>query len=171
MTAGDVEAALADLRHRIDGLAAQTVAGQSAAAAGTAQQLESLRARVGRLETLPAELERVAGAATVGQQATVETLRAVIERLARSTESLQQATLATARAEMERMGAAAGARLAALASLPADVQGVYREVDRLAELTAARDAEVAALRAQLERLAAETATSGQSALAGRECAV
>lgn len=179
MTAGEVEAALADLGRRLDDLAAQTLAGQSRAAAGTAQQLESLRARMGRLETLPAELERVAGATTVAQQATVETLRAVIERLARSTESLQQATLDTLRAEMERMGAATAARLAVVESLPADVQGVYRELDRLAELTAGRDADLARLgerqrpleaavlelRSELEQVARETAVAQQSALA------
>ena len=175
----DAEAALVDLRRRLDDLAAQTVAGQSEAAAGTAQQLESLRARVARLETLPAELERLAGAATVGQQATVETLRGVIDRLARNTESFQQATLDTLRAEMERMGAAVGERLAPLESLAGDVQAVYKELDRIVEMTTGRDADVARLReragpleeavaglgTELERARAETAAASRSAMA------
>lgn len=179
MTAGEAEGALADLRRRLDELASETIAGQSAAAAGTAQQLESLRARVARLETLPAEVERLAGASSVGQQATVDTLRGVIERLARNTESLQQATLDTLRAEMERMGAAVGERLAPLESLAGDVQGVYRELDRVVEMTTGRDADVArlreragpledavaALRADLERARAEMGAASRSAMA------
>ncbi len=142
-----LEISVANLRQGFDRLAGEVMVAQQGVLSGVSDRVDGVADRVGSLELL---VEQVA---ELGQE---------LQRVAEEAGSAQQAALA---ATTEQLGLAG--RLRMLESLPADIEGMYRDFERVAEATAARDDRqgdvferqlavdnaLADLRAELERVA------------------
>jgi chromosome segregation ATPase len=142
-----LEISVAGLRQELDRLSGEVVVAQQGAIGGVADRIDAVAERVGPLELL---VDRVA---ELGHE---------LQRVSEEAGSAQQAALA---ATTEQLGLAG--RLRMLESLPADIEGMYRDFERVAEATADRDGRqgdvfdrqaavdnaLAELRAELERVA------------------
>jgi len=114
-----LEISVANLRQELDRLAGEVLVGQQGALAGVAARIDEVAGRVDPLELLA---DRVA---ELGHE---------LRRVSEEAGSAQQAALA---ATTEQLGLAG--RLRMLEGLPADIEGMYRDFERVAEATAARD--------------------------------
>ncbi len=142
-----LEISVAALRQELDRLAGEVLVAQRGALGAMADQVDGVVERVGPLELLVDQV------AELGHE---------LRRVSEEAGSAQQAALA---ATTEQLGLAG--RLRMLEGLPADIEGMYRDFERVAEATAARDdrqgdvferqvavdTALADLRAELERLA------------------
>jgi chromosome segregation ATPase len=144
-----LEISVSALRQELDRLAGEVVVAQQAALGDVAERIDGVADRVGPLELL---VDRVA---ELGHE---------LRRVSEEAGSAQQAALA---ATTEQLGLAG--RLRTLESLPSDIEGMYRDFERVAEAAAARDgrqgdvlerqaavdAAIDDLRAEVERLASQ----------------
>src|SRR5205085_9182306 len=107
------------LRQELDRLAGEVLVAQQGAIGGVAERVDGVAERIGPLELLVDQV------AELGHE---------LQRVSEEAGSAQQAALA---ATTEQLGLAG--RLRMLESLPADIEGMYRDFERVAEATAARD--------------------------------
>jgi chromosome segregation ATPase len=114
-----LEISVATLRQELDRLAGEVLVAQQGALAGVADRVTAVAERVGPLELLVDQV------AELGHE---------LRRVSEEAGSAQQAALA---ATTEQLGLAG--RLRMLEGLPADIEGMYRDFERVAEATAARD--------------------------------
>jgi chromosome segregation ATPase len=144
-----LEISVATLRQELDRLAVEVRVAQQGALAQVSERVDGVAERVGPLELL---VDRVA---ELGHE---------LSRVSEEAGSAQQAALA---ATTEQLGLAG--RLRALETLPADIEGMYRDFERVAEGAASRDdrqgdvlerqaavdAALEDVRAEVERLAGQ----------------
>ncbi|HVF13084.1 MAG TPA: hypothetical protein VM942_00725 [Acidimicrobiales bacterium] len=144
-----LEISVSGLRHELERLAGEVLVAQQAALGDVAARVDAFGTRIDPLELLVDQV------AELGHE---------LRRVSEEAGSAQQAALA---ATTEQLGLAG--RLRMLEGLPADIEGMYRDFQRVAESSASRDdrqgealereaavdASIAGLRAELERVAAE----------------
>jgi len=142
-----LEISVANLRQELARLAGEVVVAQQGAINHVAYRVDGVAERMGPLEMLVDQV------AELGQE---------LRRVSEEAGSAQQAALA---ATTEQLGLAG--RLRMLESLPADIEGMYRDFERVAEATTGRDdrqadvverqaavdAAIEGLRAEIERIA------------------
>jgi chromosome segregation ATPase len=114
-----LEISVASLRQELDRLSGEIVVAQQGAIGSVADRVDAVAERVGPLELLVDQV------AELGHE---------LQRVSEEAGSAQQAALA---ATTEQLGLAG--RLRMLESLPADIEGMYRDFERVAEATADRD--------------------------------
>ncbi len=145
-----LEISVAGLRQELARLSGEVLAAQQETLGQVSERVEGVAERVGPLELL---VDRVA---ELGHE---------LRRVSEEAGSAQQAALA---ASTEQLGLAG--RLRVLEVLPSDIEGMYRDFERVAEAAAARDdrqgdvlerqaavdAAIEGLRAQVERVAGES---------------
>ena len=144
-----LEISVSNLRQELDRVASEVVVAQQAALGQVTDRVEAVAERVGPLELLADQV------AELGHE---------LRRVSEEAGSAQQAALA---ATTEQLGLAG--RLRMLEGLPADIEGMYRDFERVAEAAATRDerqgeakerqaavdAAIEGLRAEIERVAGE----------------
>src|SRR5205085_1244807 len=114
-----LEISVANLRHELDRISSEVLTAQQAALGVVSGRVDDMAERVGPLELIVDQI------AELGHE---------LQRVSEEAGSAQQAALA---ATTEQLGLAG--RLRMLESLPADIEGMYRDFERVAEATAARD--------------------------------
>jgi chromosome segregation ATPase len=145
-----LEISVAHLRQELERLAGEVLAAHQATLGQVADRLDAVTERVGPIELL---VDQVAE------------LRHELARVSEEAGSAQQAALA---ATTEQLGLAG--RLRTLETLPSDIEGMYRDFERVAEAAntredrqteaaerhAAVDAAIEGLRAEVQRMAGES---------------
>ncbi len=144
-----LEISVAGLRQELERLAGEVVVAQQAKLGQVTDRLDAVGDRMGSLELLVDQV------AELGHE---------LRRVSEEAGSAQQAALA---ATTEQLGLAG--RLRMLEGLPADIEGMYRDFERVAEAATSRegsqgdalerqaavDTAIEGLRAELQRIAAE----------------
>ncbi len=119
---GPLEAGAAEAKAALDRLEVELGVSLQAVTSASSREIEAFETRVRTLESQAAEVTRLA------------------EELER-----HDVEVVAARGELVEQVAALASRLARLDSLPSDVEALYRELDRIVEVTNQRHAETAAL--------------------------
>ncbi len=114
-----LEISVATLRQELDRLSGEVLVAQQNALSLVSERVDGVAERVGPLELIVDQV------AELGHE---------LRRVSEEAGSAQQAALA---ASTEQLGLAG--RLRMLEGLPADIEGMYRDFERVAEATAARD--------------------------------